>query len=404
MLGEQGIPFQCEVGQSPESCNCVTPDTKIMMWDLSWKKAGDLKKGDKIVGFDDVPKKGKRRQVRQAEVICTGIEKRDVFKITFEDGSYLRSTPEHRWIIYDCAQQKWERTDVLFKKFIKGNNVELPKFFNVNTINNSREAGYLAGVYDGEGCLSLGEAASLQISFIQNRGEVLDLVRQSLDNLGYKYTDTPHGKEDCRKITLIGGRSEFTRFLAEIRPIRFLKKFYERIESLNLEKDCLYKVVNIEKEIAQEIVTLSSSTETYIAEGFAAHNTYVLEFPCKAPVSMKDRDKEDAIEQLEYWKMLRTFWCEHNPSITVSVKEEEWVETAAWVYKHFDDICGVSFLPSSDHVYQLAPYEDITKEQYEKLINEMPVISFDRLSEYELEDATLGSKEYACQGGSCELI
>ena len=133
-------------------------------------------------------------------------------------------------------------------------------------------------------------------------------------------------------------------------------------------------------------------------------NTYVLEFPCKAPVSMKDREKESAVEQLEYWKMLRTFWCEHNPSITVSVKEDEWIETASWVYKHFDDICGVSFLPSSDHVYQLAPYEDITKEQYEKLVKEMPIISFDRLSEYELEDATLGSKEYACQGGSCELI
>ena len=133
-------------------------------------------------------------------------------------------------------------------------------------------------------------------------------------------------------------------------------------------------------------------------------NTYVLEFPCKAPEKAITRKNENAIEQLEYWKMLRTFWCEHNPSITVSVKEDEWLDTAAWVYKHFDDICGVSFLPSSDHVYQLAPYEDITKEQYDKLVKEMPVICFDRLSEYELEDATLGSKEYACTGGSCELV
>jgi len=119
---------------------------------------------------------------------------------------------------------------------------------------------------------------------------------------------------------------------------------------------------------------------------------------------MKDRYKEEAIEQLEYWKMLRTFWCEHNPSITVSVKEDEWLDTAAWVYKNFDEICGVSFLPSSDHVYQLAPYEDITREQYDKLVKEMPVIQFNKLHEYELEDATLGSKEYACQGGSCELV
>lgn len=133
-------------------------------------------------------------------------------------------------------------------------------------------------------------------------------------------------------------------------------------------------------------------------------SSYVLEFPCKAPLLNQTRNNESAIEQLEYWKMLRTFWCEHNPSITVSVKEEEWLDTAAWVYKNFDDICGVSFLPSSDHVYQLAPYEDITKEQYEKLIKETPKINFDKLNEYELEDGTLGSKEYACTGGSCELI
>jgi len=133
-------------------------------------------------------------------------------------------------------------------------------------------------------------------------------------------------------------------------------------------------------------------------------SSYVLEFPCKAPLLNQTRNNESAIEQLEYWKMLRTFWCEHNPSITVSVKEEEWLDTAAWVYRNFDDICGVSFLPSSDHVYQLAPYEDITKEQYEKLIKEMPKINFDKLNEYELEDGTLGSKEYACTSGSCELI
>lgn len=133
-------------------------------------------------------------------------------------------------------------------------------------------------------------------------------------------------------------------------------------------------------------------------------SSYVLEFPCKAPLLNQTRNNESAIEQLEYWKMLRTFWCEHNPSITVSVKEEEWLDTAAWVYRNFDDICGVSFLPSSDHVYQLAPYEDITKEQYEKLIKEMPKINFDKLNEYELEDGTLGSKEYACTGGSCELV
>jgi len=132
-------------------------------------------------------------------------------------------------------------------------------------------------------------------------------------------------------------------------------------------------------------------------------NTYVLEFITKAPETAKNRKDETAEEQLEYWKMLRNFYCEHNPSITISVKEDEWLETASWVYKNFDDVCGLSFLPSSDHIYQLAPYEDITKEQYDELIKNQPVIDFSKLSEYEAEDNTEGAKEYACTAGSCEL-
>lgn len=130
-------------------------------------------------------------------------------------------------------------------------------------------------------------------------------------------------------------------------------------------------------------------------------NTWVVEFPCTSPMAHQGVDT--ALNQLQYWKMLRDFWCEHNPSITIYVKEDEWLETASWVYKNFDDVGGLSFLPASDHVYQLAPYEDITKEEYEKMVSEMPPINFTELNKYEDDDYTEGAKEYACVGGACEI-
>lgn len=131
-------------------------------------------------------------------------------------------------------------------------------------------------------------------------------------------------------------------------------------------------------------------------------NTWVVEFPCKSPMAHQGVDT--ALNQLQYWKMLRDFWCEHNPSITIYVAEDEWLETASWVYKNFDDVGGLSFLPASDHVYQLAPYEDISEKEYEKMLAEMPPINFTELNKYEDDDYTEGSKEYACVGDKCAII
>ena len=133
--------------------------------------------------------------------------------------------------------------------------------------------------------------------------------------------------------------------------------------------------------------------------------TLVLSFPIKSPENCIFRDDRTAIEQLEYWMMWKKFWCDsHNPSITVSVKEHEWLDVGAWVYANFDDVCGVSFLPHSDHTYQQAPYEEITKEQYEELAAKMPTfIDYEALGKLELEDHTTGMQEFACTSGTCEL-
>jgi ribonucleoside-triphosphate reductase (thioredoxin) len=133
-------------------------------------------------------------------------------------------------------------------------------------------------------------------------------------------------------------------------------------------------------------------------------HTYVFSFPQKSPDHAVFRKDMSAIEQLELWLVYQRHWCEHKPSITVSVKEEEWPEVGAWVYNHFDEMSGVSFLPFSDHVYKQAPYQDCTKEEYEALLAKMPKdVDWSKLATYERQDATTGSQELACVAGGCEI-
>ena len=131
----------------------------------------------------------------------------------------------------------------------------------------------------------------------------------------------------------------------------------------------------------------------------------VFTFPMKAPEGAVLRNDRNAIEQLELWLTYQRYYCEHKPSVTVSVKEHEWMEVGAWVYKHFDEVSGVSFLPHSDHTYQQAPYEDCSKADYDELAKSMPKsVDWDLISKYELEDTTVGNKTLACTGSVCELV
>ena len=135
-------------------------------------------------------------------------------------------------------------------------------------------------------------------------------------------------------------------------------------------------------------------------------HTYVFSFPIKSPENAIYRSDMNAIQQLELWLAYQRHWCEHKPSITVSVCEEEWPEVGAWVWKHFDEMSGVSFLPFSDHVYAQAPYQDCTKEEYEALLAAMPKnVDWSKLSDYENRDTTVGSQELACSAaGGCEIL
>lgn len=132
-------------------------------------------------------------------------------------------------------------------------------------------------------------------------------------------------------------------------------------------------------------------------------DSMVFAFPIEAPKNSVFRDDKTALQQLEHWKIVQESYCEHKPSITVYVREHEWLEVGAWVYKHFDIISGVSFLPYDNGIYKLAPYEAITEEEYTKLESEFPTFDFKGLSEYEHEDNTEGAKTLACSGSSCEI-
>ena len=136
-------------------------------------------------------------------------------------------------------------------------------------------------------------------------------------------------------------------------------------------------------------------------EAFRPDSTAVFSFPMKAPEGAVYRNDRTAIEQLELWLTYQRHWCEHKPSVTISVKDEEWMEVGAWVWKHFDEMSGVSFLPFSDHTYQQAPYEDITKEQYESMLVEYDI----NWEEFvETEDNTEGAQQLACVSGVCEIV
>jgi ribonucleoside-diphosphate reductase alpha chain len=153
-------------------------------------------------------------------------------------------------------------------------------------------------------------------------------------------------------------------------------------------------------------------TQFLVSEGIPAEpdvmkpdSTTVFSFPMKSPQGAVTRTAMTAIEQLELWLTYQRHWCEHKPSVTISVKESEWMDVGAWVYEHFDEVSGISFLPFSEHTYQQAPYQDIDEVQYKEFLTKMPKkVDWSKLQDFEKEDTTSGGRELACTAGVCEIV
>ena len=152
-------------------------------------------------------------------------------------------------------------------------------------------------------------------------------------------------------------------------------------------------------------------TKMMVDQGFPVEDdvmnpshTAVFSFPMQVNKDAVFRTDMSAIDQLKLWKIYQEYWCEHKPSVTISVKENEWLEVGAWVFDNFDMMSGVSFLPFSEHTYKQAPYQDCAKEEFEELVNKMPKeINWSDLASYEKTDMTIASQELACVAGGCEI-
>jgi ribonucleoside-diphosphate reductase alpha chain len=153
-------------------------------------------------------------------------------------------------------------------------------------------------------------------------------------------------------------------------------------------------------------------TQFLVSQGIPAEpdvmkpdSTTVFSFPMKSPKNAVTRTGMTAIEQLDLWLTYQRHWCEHKPSVTISVKENEWMDVGAWVYEHFDEVSGISFLPFSEHTYQQAPYQDIDEDQYKDWVKKMPKkVDWSKLQDFEKEDTTSGGRELACTAGVCEVV
>ena len=134
-------------------------------------------------------------------------------------------------------------------------------------------------------------------------------------------------------------------------------------------------------------------------------NTTVFSFPVESPEKAVTRNDTSALAQLDLWLVYQKHWCEHKPSVTITVKEDEWLDVGAWVYNNFDNVAGISFLPHTDHTYKQAPYQECSKKDYLSLAKTMPDnIDWSLLSEYEVEDSTRGGQELACTADACEIV
>jgi len=165
--------------------------------------------------------------------------------------------------------------------------------------------------------------------------------------------------------------------------------------------DYYIRTVRMDKKDA--IYTFLKEKGVYVEdEQFRPESTAVFSFPIKSPKGSVTRNDKTALEQLELWLTYQRHWCEHKPSVTISVRDEEWMEVGAWVYKHFDEISGISFLPHSDHSYVQAPYQECSKHEYDVLVSQTPQdIDFQELIED--DDMTEGAQTMACVGTSCEI-
>lgn len=260
---------------------CLTPDTPILTRDLKWVPAGSLKVGDQIVGFEEFPKNGKKRTLQEAKITFSGLRKVKCYKITLSNGESYIATGEHQWLGWDGnkSNRVWLKTEKMFNHFKKGK-FSLPRIIRPwQELESSEEKGYLAAAFDGEGCLRLpGKSRGMELTFTQKDNSMLKKVKECLDKFNFKYTEALKKNSDCYSLRIIG-HGEVIRFLSQIRPVRLMDKWMNwnlenAAASMSSKESDKFSILSIEDVGEQEVATISSSSATYISNGFGSHNTY----------------------------------------------------------------------------------------------------------------------------------
>jgi len=278
---------------------CVSLGTQILKADLTWVNAGDLREGDKVVGFDENPDGGRRR-LRESTVVSNNIEIMPALDTVLSDGSVLRSSSSHYWLTSRLSGEAerivppfWEKTSELSSGFIpkrdrfdwEASSYYLPKYFSVWEEDFSYEAGYLSASWDGEGSLFYSPSRPCwQLEFSQSENEMLERVKAYLDEKEFNYRTndriTSSGKVNVL-VTLQGGFAEITRFLGQFRPPRLLSKFHWEKQPF-LQMKSLPEVEDVVDVGEKSLCVLQTTTGTFIAEGFASHNSFDRSFHQKA--------------------------------------------------------------------------------------------------------------------------
>src|SRR6266567_1268888 len=247
---------------------------------------------------------------------------------------------------------------------------------------------------DEERLLGVSITGQMDCPFIYNNsGESLSLLRQYAIKVNKKYAKLLGINQSAAITTGKPAGTESQVVFSGSGCHTWWSKFFIRRVRINAS-DPLFKMVQASGVPAVPEIGQNETNAT----------TWVLEFPIKAPPTVITRHDFSAKQQFNHWLMMKKSWCEHNQSVTIYAKIIEWIELQYLVYSNWKHIGGISFLPTSDHVYRLAPYEEITEEEYKKRKAAMPEIDYSILDQLEQSDHTIGAKELACSGGSCELI
>lgn len=257
---------------------CLTPKTKVLTADLHWVPVGELSVGDMLVGFDEQPTYGngrggtKPRRLHPSAVVATGRSLQHCYRILLSDGTSLTATDEHPWLVYPYEKNqtlRWVTSQELFLQ--RGRHWRMPRYFPVWEKQHSRAAGYIAGVFDGEGSRKLRNGAMTGLSFTQKDNETWEDTLQALKNEGIHYTTPPHGDVKGLKVACVPFHPSME-LLGSTRPRRLLG-IWAASKWPSLYPCDKLDVVAVEDVGYHEVVNLSTSTQTYISEGFGSHNS-----------------------------------------------------------------------------------------------------------------------------------